>query len=470
MTHRIIYRIKVLLIMRSLPATTSDPQIIVIAGGGIAGLFAAILLARQGKRVFVRDLRPDLRGKAPYSGRSVNFTLSARGREMLHQANLLSAVMKHAVPLQGRALHLSDKKISLQPYGNSPHEILHSLRRSDLHRELLSAALRESLVDVQFEHTLEEVSLHKNVAHFARADGSNEHLKFDLFLGADGAFSRAQELLVAQEPALQTKEISDWRYVEFEIPAGQGGTYELNSRYLHLWPRKDSLVCAIPNTDGSFIGNLIMPTAAFNELTTTERSLAFMSERFGDLMPLIRGGAKALQFLKISDILTTSISRWHFGGKALLLGDACHAISPFLGQGMNAALEDASILAEYLKNPHQPLCHALQAFQENRKPNTDALGELSRQHLGQLSTHLGSHWKIAGHLAELRLSHWLPSRIRPIYSIVAHSTAGYSEAIKVQNHRPPSSTQMILLGLQSFYFATGTFRNRKYSRDERTHI
>lgn len=465
-----IYYIYRFHIMRRPTATTSNPQTIVIAGGGIAGLFAAILLARQGKRVFVRDIRPDLRGKASYSGRSVNFTLSARGREMLRQANLLSAIMKYTVPLLGRALHLSNNTISLQPYGNSSHEILHSIRRSDLHRELLTAALNESLLDIQFEHSLDAVTLHKNEARFARSDGSKEHLHFDLFLGADGAFSRAQELLVVQEAALQTKEISDWRYLEFEVPAGPDGTNKLNSRYLHLWPRKDSLVCAIPNSDGSFVGNLIMPTAAFSELTTFERSLVFMSERFGDLLPLIPGGAATLQSLKISDILTTSISRWHFGGKALLLGDACHAISPFLGQGMNAALEDASVLAEHLKNPHQPLRHALSAFQENRKPNTDALGELSRQHLGQLSTHLGSHWKIAGHLAELRLSRWLPSRIRPIYSIVAHSTAGYSEAINEQKRRPTISTQMVQLGLQSFYFATAKFRDRASLRTDRIRI
>jgi kynurenine 3-monooxygenase len=435
-----------------MPSNSPHKTQIVIAGAGIAGLMSAILLSRQGYPVAVRDRRPEPRGETPYSGRSVNFTLSYRGREMLRRAGVLQEVLRHAVPLRGRAIHLQHGQQLHQPYGTHADEVLHAIRRIDLHRELLLAAIREENVSVKFEHELKDVQLDNNRAFFQRNNGDLEQLEFDLFIGADGAFSRAQDLLIAQRPVTRTRELSDWRYIEFEIPSNASGKYSLDPAFLHLWPKSDSLICAIPNPDNTFVANLIMPSHLFESLKVNDAD-QFLRDRFADLLPLIKIDPSEITKCRVSDIVTSSVSNWQFEGKAVLLGDACHAISPFLGQGMNAALEDASILAEHLNAPSVSMAQRLKEFEQARKPDTDALGELSRSHLNQLSTHLASPWHIAGQTAEVHLAQRFPSHFKPLYSLIAHSTTRYSEALKVKTQSNHLRTRTILTGLQAYYFA-----------------
>ena len=434
----------------------------------MAGLFSAILLSRQGHKVEVRDSRPDLRGPESYSGRSVNFTLSLRGKEMLKRAGLLDQVLRHAVPLRGRMLHLSSGRMKFQPYGNRSDQVLHAVRRVDLHRELLGAAERQPGVRVLFGQELIDLNIESNEAFFTESTKQKDSVPsidppsstgFDFFIGADGAFSKSQELLVRGTSHKSSRDKSDWCYKEFEVGALAGGHCALDSSCLHLWSRGDSLMCAIPNQDGTFVANLILPRSTLNSLTTTSEVTEFLSERFPDLFKLTPGLENLLLGLKTSDIVTTMVSQWHFGGKALLIGDACHAISPFLGQGMNAALEDAWVLSQSLLDSH--LSDAISKFQEIRKPDTDALAELSRQHLAQLSTHLGSWWQISRNKAELFLNHWFPRYWRPIYSLVAHSTIPYAVALRDSRSVKKSLTTGILWIVQLLYFSVEAFKFEK---------
>jgi kynurenine 3-monooxygenase len=446
-------------------SNTLNRSKVVIAGGGIAGLMSATLLARQGFQVSVRERRPDPQGDTRYSGRSVNFTLSHRGRTILQEAGILKSVLRYAVPLRGRAIHLPNGEQLHTLYGAHEDEVLHAVRRADLHRELLLAAKREPNVCVKFEHELRGLQLKKNRALFKKSSRAWDLLEFDLFVGADGAFSRAQDLLVGQHHVERSREISHWRYVEFVIPSKSNGEYALNPNYLHLWPKSDSLICAIPNPDGTFIANLIMNSDQF-ECMDDGIARRVLQERFSDVLPLLKAKPEDLLKCKVSDIITSSISKWQFAGKAVLLGDACHAISPFLGQGMNAALEDAKTLADYLGDQSFSLGESLKRFEQARKPDTDALSLLSSNHLKQLSTHLGSPWQIARQMAEIRLEKMYPTKFRTIYSLIAHSTTRYSDALKMNSRVNSRRTRTLLSGLQTYYFA----RNKLSSATQRGYL
>jgi kynurenine 3-monooxygenase len=318
---------------------------------------------------------------------------------------------------------------------------------------------------MQFEHALEGVDLGPGVAHFRKANCDIETLGFDLFLGADGAFSRTQEFFCNQFRVERTREISDWKYIEFEIPAHDSAGHGLDPTCLHLWPRDDSLICAIPNNDGTFVANLIMRGELFAQLKGELRSRMFMGARFNDLLDLMGGRTPDFGSLKVSDIVTTAVAKWSFSGKAVLMGDACHAISPFLGQGMNAALEDAFLLVDCLRADGRSLSDSLKFFESSRKSDTDALARLSRLHLEDLRSNLGSPWKIAGARAELIMSRRFPRHIQPKYSLVAHSNLPYSVALRESGKNRRLAARITLACLQSCIFLSRSVAARPNRTD-----
>ena len=56
-----------------------------------------------------------------------------------------------------------------------------------------------------------------------------------------------------------TEELLDYGYKELQLPAGPGGTHQLEKNALHIWPRGTFMLIALPNFDGSFTCTLFMP-------------------------------------------------------------------------------------------------------------------------------------------------------------------------------------------------------------------
>jgi kynurenine 3-monooxygenase len=83
---------------------------------------------------------------------------------------------------------------------------------------------------------------------------------------------------------------------------------------------------------------------------------------------------------------------WNIGGKALLLGDAAHAVVPFYGQGMNCAFEDVRVLDQLIGKSESPASAGGQfdweaIFQEYgrlRKPNTDAIADMAEENFYEM--------------------------------------------------------------------------------------
>ena len=85
--------------------------------------------------------------------------------------------------------------------------------------------------------------------------------------------------------------------------------------------------------------------------------------------------------------------RYHYQDKAVLIGDAAHATVPFAGQGMNSALEDATVLAGCFKTDvsleDQAGC-VLEEFTRNRKVDMDAMLQISLNNYQVISKLQGS--------------------------------------------------------------------------------
>lgn len=76
-------------------------------------------------------------------------------------------------------------------------------------------------------------------------DGS--HSSCDKVYVCDGAFSKLRSVLLKRHPGVMTQEHYAHQYREILIPALKGGDYALDPNWLHIWPRKDFMLIALPN-------------------------------------------------------------------------------------------------------------------------------------------------------------------------------------------------------------------------------
>jgi kynurenine 3-monooxygenase len=398
---------------------------VVIAGAGLSGALAAIYLARRGHGVRVVDRRTDPR-LSTSDGRSINLGLSQRGLQALREVGLLDELWPRTTPMRGRMVHAPDGALSFHPYGTEDHQILHSVLRADLNAALIDRA--ESYPGVRFDFTRKVVGLDKTLPSVTVADpaGETQELKADLVIGADGAFSAVRNHLLRGERAEFHQEFMDWGYKEITIPAHPDTRLEA----LHLWPGKTGLVVAHPNHDGTLTATMFLPfdgPGSFAELTTPDRVAAHCAAEFADLPDLVPDLVDQFLSHPVGTLVTIRTSPWQHDGKVVLVGDAAHAVYPFYGQGMNAAFEDCSVVDTCLAGGD--LAAGLREFERRRRRHTDVLAELSKQNFLELRDGMRSPLFLARKKADLVLHRMFPRSWTPLYTMIAHTTTPYGDAL-----------------------------------------
>jgi kynurenine 3-monooxygenase len=129
-------------------------------------------------------------------------------------------------------------------------------------------------------------------------------------------------------------------------------------------------------------------------------------------------------------LVTIACSPWHAGGKVVLLGDACHAVVPFHGQGANAAFEDCVVLRDCLRERAPALGAAFAAFEKRRKEHTDALAALSIANFEEMRDHTASRLFRARKGLEKALHRLFPSWYIPLYMMIAFTRVPYADAVR----------------------------------------
>src|SRR5262249_32694566 len=115
---------------------------------------------------------------------------------------------------------------------------------------------------------------------------------------------------------------------------------------------------------------------SFASLTTPDRVLGFFEREFKDAVPLIPQLSRDFFENPTGKMVTVKCAPWNSGGRALLVGDAAHAIVPFYGQGMNCGFEDCSILDGLLASAAS-WDEAFEAFSRTRKTHSDAIADMA---------------------------------------------------------------------------------------------
>jgi kynurenine 3-monooxygenase len=396
---------------------------VVVAGAGLAGSLAAIYLSRRGHGVRVVERRQDPR-LSTAEGRSINLGLSQRGIAALREVGLLDELWSRTTPMRGRMVHTRDGQ-SFHPYGTEDHQILHSILRDDLNAALIDRAESQG-VRFDFEHRVTGLDKGLPALTVTGTAGEEHELKADLVIGADGAFSAVRTHLMRGERAEFHQEFMDWGYKEITIPADDRTRLEA----LHLWPGSTGLVVAHPNHDGTLTATVFLPfegPGSFAELSTPDKVAAHCRAEFADLSDLVPDLVEQFLSHPTGSLVTIRTAPWQHGGKVVLVGDAAHAVYPFYGQGMNAAFEDCSVLDECLAGGD--LAAGLRAFEARRRRHTDVLAELSKENFLELRDGMRSPLFLARKKADLVLHRLFPNRWTPLYTMIAHTTTPYGDAL-----------------------------------------
>jgi kynurenine 3-monooxygenase len=408
------------------------PPKTIIIGAGPAGALVGIFLARHGLEVDVYERRADLRRSAVERGRSINLTLAARGLDALAKADVLDAVMRLTVPLRGRVIHAAAQAPGFQPYGRRPQEVTYAIRRGELQAALLTAA--EALPNLRIRFNARCVGIDRDRSLVRLADertGEAFTAESDFIIGADGAFSSVRPLLQEGRAANYHEEVHSYGYKELTIPAAPDGGFRLRGDALHVWPRERSMLIAIPNRDGSFTCTCILTHEDGVRLSQpgAERDVQrFFTHTFPDVVAFVPQLVEDFHRNPFSQFVSTRTAPWHYRDRVVLVGDAAHAVYPFLGQGMNAAFEDCLALAESLMRHAHDRTRAFAEYERLRKPNSDALDLLSRRHLSALRDQMRSS-TIARTQIYDRISWLLPTAWVPLYTLITHTTIPYTDVI-----------------------------------------
>ncbi|MEM7353040.1 MAG: NAD(P)/FAD-dependent oxidoreductase [Acidobacteriota bacterium] len=405
-----------------------------VIGAGMTGSMIAIYLARQGFEVSVYELRDDLRKGGVKPSRSLNMTLSPRGLGLLKETESVDAVMPYCVKVRGRIVHHLNEEPTFHPYGRNEDQILHAIRRNDLNGALLTRAESFPQIKLFFRKKLIKMDLDQRVCFLKDMDSGTEFsVKADFIVGADGSFSTVRKTIHKGCRADYQQEYLDWDYKELTIPAAADGSYALKPHALHVWPRRDCMIMSLPNPDGSFNCICSMPATgdpSFAQLKSAEQVQTMFAERFPDALALMPTLIDDFLNHPTSTFVTTRTSPWYDSDRVVLVGDACHTVVPFYGQGMIAGFEDCSILNRCIEGSRDDLEAAFRSYQAIRKPNTEALADLSISNFVELRDKILDPRTTLRKRRDDLLGRLFPGRWIPLYTLIAHSRTPYAEAIE----------------------------------------
>jgi kynurenine 3-monooxygenase len=419
-------------------------QKIAVVGSGLVGTLLAIYLKKLGHTVHVYDRSPDIR-TVEFSGRSINLVMSTRGWKAMENVGLEDEIRKIGIAVDKRAIHMKDGKLNYQNYGKDG-EAIFSLSRGILNRKMIDLA-EQAGVEFFFEHKIWDVTLSDATLHVGETErGEWTELKYDKVFGADGAFSRIRHRMQRQSMFDYSQEFMKIGYKELHIPANADGSHKIDKNSLHIWPRGNFMLMALPNLDGTFTCTLFMPFEgenSFEELKDEQSLVAFFANYFPDTKEVIPDLIKDFFKNPTSYLVMMKCFPWTFENKVALIGDSAHAIVPFYGQGMNAGFEDIIVLGEMIEKYGDDWETIFDEYQKSRKPNADAIAELSYRNFMEMSSKTADDKFLLQKKIEKWFSDKHPDKWMPLYSRVTFSLQPYSEALAIGDFQDEIMKQVL---------------------------
>ena len=409
---------------------------ILIVGAGLCGSMLALRMAQRGYQVVVYESRSDLRKSDISAGRSINLALSNRGLKALRMAGIEEKARELCIPMKGRLMHDAASNTFESNYSGRQGECINSISRGDLNGLLLSEAEKYSNVKIHFNTKCLEIDIETKIACFKSFDSEKQFtVRADVIFGTDGAGSSLRKSYEKQFPEFSvTQDFLTHGYKELEIPADKNGNHVISKEHLHIWPRGDYMLIALPNMDGSFTVTLFLSYSDglynFDNLITEEKIIEFFKKDFPDTLSLIPDILKEFENNPTGKLGTIKCYPWSYKGNTLLLGDSSHAIVPFYGQGMNASFEDVYVFDNVLNQFEGDWSTVFSEFQKQRKIDTDAIADLAIDNYCEMRDHVANPLFKEKRIVEMNLEKYFPTEYFSKYSLVTFNEyIGYHEAM-----------------------------------------
>ncbi len=421
---------------------------IIIVGAGLVGSLLSIFLAKKGYAIDMYERRSDMRQEDMSAGRSINLALSNRGIKALNEVGIMDEIRTMAIPMPGRLIHNLDGSTVFQPYGNEGQAI-NSVSRAELNGKLMDLA-EQYAVNIIFNKKCASIDWDKNEVKFEKEESAeSEIIPFELLFGADGAFAatRLQHML-RHDKFDYNQYYIDCGYKELTIPSGTNGSFLLKKNALHIWPRKEYMLIALPNMDGSFTCTLFFPfegEKSFDKLDSPEKVRSFFEKEFAEAISLMPDLVE--QFFKnpIASLVTVKCFPWINEDKFSLIGDAAHAVVPFYGQGMNCGFEDCLVLNNLIDEFDHDWKLILEKFQDLRKPDADAIADMAIENFMEMRAKTADPKFLLQKKIEARMQARYPELWVPSYSQVTfRPDIRYSDALK--NSRKQETIMKEIMG------------------------
>ena len=404
-------------------------QKIHIVGNGLIGSLLSVFFARKDFEVELYETRPDMRQSKIGGGRSINLVVTERGLQALDAVGLKDKALKISTPMKGRMLHDIEGKKTYVPYGQKDNEVINAISRGALNMLLMDAADDYENINTHFDKRCTDYDLKNNVLTF----NASEKVEAEIVIGADGAFSAIRRAMLGQMMNFDyAQNFLDAGYKELIIPAAKDGGFVMEDDALHIWPRGQYMLIALPNKDGSFTCTLFFPYEgedSFAALKNSEDVIAFFKRVFPDALELMPTLAEDFAENPVGSLVTVRCNPWHVDGQALLIGDAAHAIVPFFGQGMNCGFEDCFVLDQLIKDGDPDWASVFREFNKLRKPNAEAIADMAIENYTEMrDTTADPKFQLKKQVG-FELEKRFPDNFIPRYSMVMfHPEIPYAEA------------------------------------------
>jgi 2-polyprenyl-6-methoxyphenol hydroxylase-like FAD-dependent oxidoreductase len=355
---------------------------VIVVGGGIAGLSAAIGLRRSRHEVIVLERAPRI------DPVGAGLTLFANAMSALDRLGMRAAVAAQGAAAKRSAILTWEGR----ELAEVPRDLLEgtiAIHRADLQRELAAAA-----GEVRLAAEITAVDQHDDGVIARGADGSEE--RGDLLIGADGLSSVIRSAIADVEPRYAG--YSAWRSVS-PVPVEPG-------RLTESWGVGERFGLVDIGRGRTYW--FATKNAPEGEGDEPEGKKAEILRRFSGWHKPIAAVADTADegaILRNDVYYLEPLPRWS-EGRVVLVGDAAHATTPGIGQGAAQAIEDAVVLADRLASGGD-LATALAEYEALRRPRAEAVLKLSRRvdKAAQLASPLG--WRFRNAIVSL-----LPDRVQ----------------------------------------------------------
>ncbi|WP_395335544.1 FAD-dependent oxidoreductase [Novosphingobium sp. BL-8H] len=325
---------------------------ILVVGGGIGGLSAAIALLRAGHAVTVIEKDP------AWSVYGVGIIQQSNVVRAMDQLGVLDAFLDAACGFDAVEIYIPDgTRVARIPtpalVEGKPSNV--GIGRRALQKVLADSA-RELGAHVRLGLTVVTLDQEEHGVHVRFSDGGEGD--YDVVVGSDGVYSQTRLMVLPDAESPEFTGQSVWRY---NFPRAEG----LDALHVYNGPTGVGLV---PMSADTMYMYATTPEPE-NPRYAVEGLAARMREKLAGTAPAIRELAQAITddegvvYRPLEGMMVHG--PWH-KGRVVLLGDAVHATTPHLGQGAGMAIEDAIVLGEELSAAAASGAAPEQAFEAYR--------------------------------------------------------------------------------------------------------